>query len=150
MKTLLIIIFSIGLFAKEPKPFSTSKYFIEGYDPVTYISDNKATKGSKKFSLKHKGIDVLFSSEENLKLFKANPEKYWPQYNGYCAYALAIDNGLVEVNPKTFKVINGKTYLFYNDAPGFFSTNTLEKWNEEKDDKQIELANSFYAEILKD
>lgn len=97
---------------------------IHGYDPVAYLAENTAKEGRKDLSAKHDGVTYLFSSAENLEKFKKDPLSYIPAYGGWCAYAMA-DNEKVDIDPKTFKVIGGKTYLFYNGLWG----NTLEKWN---------------------
>lgn len=104
-----------------------------GYDVVSYIKSNKAMKGDKKYFVQNESSTYYFSSVENKNLFKANPEKYLPVYGGWCAYAMGKDGSLVDINPETFKVINGKTYLFYNK----FVTNTLNDWN--KDEKNLKL-----------
>lgn len=101
---------------------------IDGYDPVVYITQNKAKKGSKSFSLYHQGVTYYFSSAANKNTFKSNPSKYEPQYGGWCAYAMGKDGSKVEIDPETFKVVNGKTYLFYN----FFFNNTLTDWNKDE------------------
>ncbi len=98
---------------------------ISGYDPVSYITQQKAIEGSKTFAYNFNGINYYFSSATNLNLFKAAPEKYEPAYGGWCAYAMGNTGEKVEVDPETFKVINGKTYLFYN----FYFNNTLKTWN---------------------
>ena len=54
-----------------------------------------------------------FSSDANLELFKSNPEKYAPQYGGYCAYGVATDS-LVKVDPDQFTIYDGKLYLNYD------------------------------------
>ncbi len=86
---------------------------IVGYDPVAYFTAGKPVKGQDEFTTEWMGAKWKFSSEENLALFKANPEKYAPQYGGYCAYGVAKD-GLVSIEPDKFKVIDGKLYLNYN------------------------------------
>ena len=97
-----------------------------GYDLVSYIEDQKAVKGKKEFVSEYKGHKVKFSSAKNKELFQKDPEKYIPAYNGWCAYAIAKDNGsFVEINPKAFKVVNGRTHLFYKN----FFANTLKRWN---------------------
>ena len=98
----------------------------EGYDVVTYFN-NEALKGDKKITASYEGVAYKFSSEGNKQIFEANPSKFIPQYGGYCAYAVGIKSDKIGVNPKTFQIINGKLYLFYNS----FGVNTLEKWNEE-------------------
>lgn len=97
---------------------------MEGYDPVSYF-DNKPTKGAPEIKLSYKGVIYLFTSEQNLAKFKASPEKYEPAYGGWCAYAMGESGEKVKIDPKTFKITEGKLYLFYN----FHGTNTLTDWN---------------------
>ncbi|HZE82850.1 MAG TPA: YHS domain protein, partial [Puia sp.] len=54
---------------------------------------------------------------------------YEPQYGGWCAYAMGKDGSKVEVDPGTFKIVNGKLFLFYNR----FFNNTLKTWNKDED-----------------
>ena len=102
--------------------------WVDGYDAVAYLTTNKATKGDKAFTATYQGATFRFASEANKKLFVAAPEKYLPAYGGWCAYAMGANGEKVEVNPKTFKIIGGKTYLFYNK----FFTNTLDGWNKDE------------------
>ncbi len=86
---------------------------ILGYDPVAYFTAGKPVKGQDRFATDWKGAKWKFSSQGNLDLFKSNPEKYAPQYGGYCAYGVAQDN-LVSIEPDKFTVRDGKLYLNYN------------------------------------
>ena len=101
-------------------------YVAEGYDVVAYF-ENKAIEGDTKFTTRYDGVNYKFSSQKNLDLFNKNPEKYIPQYGGYCAYAVGAKNEKVSINPETFEVKDGKLYLFYNA----WGTNTLELWQKE-------------------
>lgn len=103
---------------------------IQGYDPVAYFS-NKALKGDKQFTANYKGVVYYFSSESNKNNFLKNPSKYEPQYGGWCAFAMGDNGKKVEIDPETFKIIDGSLYLFYN---AFFN-NTLKSWN--KDEKNL-------------
>ena len=86
---------------------------IRGYDPVAYFTDNKPVKGKEELASEWNGAKWLFANKANLDLFKANPDKYAPQYGGYCAYGVAVDN-LVSIEPNKFTIINGKLYLNYD------------------------------------
>ena len=103
---------------------------IDGYDLVGYF-EGSATKGNKKFASSYEGTEFWFSSNAHLKSFEENPEKYLPQYGGYCAFAIADYAEKVKIDPKTYKVTNGKLYLFYN----FNFQNTLVPW--EKNEKEL-------------
>lgn len=115
---------------QRKKQFNISKsgLAIEGYDPVSYFTKSKAEKGSSKWAVLHNGVTYYFSSEENKELFKTNPSKYEPQYGGWCAYAMGANGEKVEVDPETFKILNGKLYLFYHS----WTNNTLTKWNKDE------------------
>lgn len=103
---------------------------IQGYDPVAYFS-NKALKGDKKYSTNYMGVYYYFSSESNKNYFLKNPSKYEPQYGGWCAFAMGDYGKKVEIDPETFKIVDGSLYLFYN---AYFN-NTLKSWN--KDEKNL-------------
>lgn len=103
---------------------------LEGYDVVSYFS-NKPIKGNKKYSVTSQGIIYWFISETTRDIFAANQEKYKPQFGGWCAYAMGEKGEKVNVDPETFKILDGKLYLFYN---AYFN-NTLKSWN--KDEKNL-------------
>ena len=98
---------------------------IKGYDPVAYFTQNKAVKGKKELAISHQGVLYYFSSVENKEAFRAAPFKYEPEYGGWCAYAMGNSGDKVSIDPETFKLVNGKLYLFYNR----YFTNTLKDWN---------------------
>ncbi|MEM6807477.1 MAG: YHS domain-containing (seleno)protein [Bacteroidota bacterium] len=114
----------------DAKHFNTSskKIGAEGYDLVAYFSDEKAVEGEKDYKGEYSGITYLFSSEANAVVFSQNPKKYLPQYGGWCAYAMGATGDKVEVDPETFKIVDGKLYLFYNK----YFNNTLKQWNEDE------------------
>jgi len=139
-KTLLLLIigFASQIFAQTNS--QRTKHFnlenglaIQGYDPISYFSLNKAVKGEKKFSIKHNGVTYYFSSQSNKEMFVKNPSKFEPQYGGWCAYAMGDKGEKVEIDPETFKIVGGKLYLFYN---AYFN-NTLKDWN--KDEKNLKV-----------
>jgi YHS domain-containing protein len=101
------------------------KVAIQGYDPVAYFKQNKPTKGKKELSASYEGVIYYFSTQANKDAFAKNPASFEPQYGGWCAFAMGDYNEKVEVNPETFKILDGKLYLFYN---AYFN-NTLKSWN---------------------
>jgi hypothetical protein len=86
---------------------------IRGYDPVAYFTDSKPTKGDPKFSYSWGGASWQFASAEHRDLFGQSPEKYAPQYGGYCAYAVS-EGHTAEIDPNAWKVVDGKLYLNYS------------------------------------
>lgn len=104
---------------------------LSGYDPVSYFVSNEPKLGDKKLSAKHQGVIYHFSSQKNKDTFLKSPASYLPQYGGWCAFAMGDYGEKVEVNPKTFKIVDGKLYLFYNSL----LNNTLKNWN--KNEKKL-------------
>jgi YHS domain-containing protein len=82
-----------------------------GHDVVSYFTDGRHHKGDPAIKSVHKGVTFRFANAEHKKLFDAAPEKYIPQFGGYCA------NGIVYGIPwggnvDTWKIIDGKLYIF--------------------------------------
>jgi len=117
---------------------------IQGYDPVSYFKQNKAVKGKKEISASYEGIIYQFSSVSNKEIFSKNPGSFEPQYGGWCAYAMGSAGEKVEINPETFKIIDGKLYLFYN---AFFN-NTLKSWNKDENSLKAK-ADANWKKIIK-
>jgi YHS domain-containing protein len=112
---------------------------IKGYDTVAYFTENKPVEGKEQFSTEYMQAKWLFSSQENLQLFKENPEKYAPQYGGYCAYAVS-QNSTASIKPELFTIQNGKLYLNYNESIN-------QKWAANKVEF-IELADKHWPSLL--
>lgn len=101
-------------------------YIANGYDLVSYFLGTPM-KGKKEHVYQYEDIKLKFTNQSNLDLFKNEPEKYLPQYGGWCAYAIGAKDKKVKINPATFEITDNKLYLFYNS----WGTNTLENWREE-------------------
>ncbi|GGH21300.1 YHS domain-containing (seleno)protein [Dyadobacter endophyticus] len=130
----LFLVLSATAFAQTPEVrkkqynLESSGLAIGGYDPVAYFTMNKAVEGKKELSANYDGITYRFASKQNKDEFTRNPARYEPQFGGWCAYAMGKKGEKVEIDPETFKVLNGKLYLFYNK---YFS-NTLKSWNQDE------------------
>ena len=116
---------------------------LDGYDPVSYF-DGKPREGDSRFKFTYKDIVYQFASASNLDRFKENPEKFEPAYGGWCAYAMGENGEKVKVDPETFKIIDGRVYLFYN----FWGNNTLESWNKEEK-KLKQMADHNWLDIVR-
>ena len=101
---------------------------LQGYDPVAYFKSGKAVKGNPDLVFTYLGVTYQFATDMNRSAFKDHPEKYEPQYGGWCAFAMGDYGKKVEVDPETFKIKDGKLYLFYNKT----FTNTLPLWNKDE------------------
>lgn len=99
---------------------------LHGYDPVAYFKDGKPVVGDGRISAAHNGAAYYFANEENRTAFKAAPDKYVPQFGGYCAYGVSVGKKF-DGNPHIWKIVDGKLYLnlnqqiaeaFEKDVPG--------------------------------
>jgi len=125
--TLIALLISITSLNAQSIDYNLKKgYVAEGYDVIEYFNNN-AVEGKKSFSTTHDNVNYKFSSQKNLDTFLKTPEKYVPQYGGYCAYAVAVKSKKVGIDPETFEIRDGKLYLFYNS----WGTNTLDLWKKE-------------------
>lgn len=107
---------SVSVHALEPTYTALfSSNAIKGYDTVAYFTQGKPVQGSEKYSTEYNTATWLFASQENLELFVSNPEKYAPQYGGYCAYAVS-QNSTASIKPELFTIVDGKLYLNYNQS----------------------------------
>jgi YHS domain-containing protein len=88
---------------------------LKGYDPVAYFNQGRPVKGAAEFSHGWMGATWYFSSSANRDLFAADPERYAPQFGGYCAWA--VSNGYTaDVDPEAWKIVDGKLYLNYSKS----------------------------------
>lgn len=99
--------------AQQSEIFAPGGKAIKGYDPVAFFRESKAIKGADSLTYQYKDATWLFSSKENLKAFKVSPEKYAPQYGGYCAYGTAQGHK-APTQTDTWTVVNDKLYFNYN------------------------------------
>ncbi len=113
---------------------------ILGYDTVAYFTEGKPVKGQDGFVTEWMGAKWKFASQAHLDLFKATPEKYAPQYGGYCAYGVSQDN-LVTIEPDKFKIVDGKLYLNYDAS-------VQDKWQKDIAG-YIKQADAKFANLLK-
>jgi YHS domain-containing protein len=99
--------------AQKADTYSSWGSAIRGYDPVAYFTEARPVKGSSQYKHEWKGATWRFASAANRDAFAAAPEKYAPQYGGYCAYGVA--NGYtVSTVPEAWTVVEGKLYLNYS------------------------------------
>lgn len=103
---------------------------LRGVDPVSYFTKGAPIDGDFSITEVHNGATYRFATEENRELFKQNPEKYLPQYGGFCAFGTAM-GVKVDGDPDLWKIVDGKLYLnlsqsiqerWNKDVSGFIST----------------------------
>ncbi|MFN7020004.1 MAG: YHS domain-containing (seleno)protein [Phycisphaerales bacterium] len=98
---------------------------VQGYDVVAYFMEDKARKGDPKFVSEYRGVTYRFSSAKNRDAFNAAPVSYLPTFGGWCASAIGAKGEKVEIDPTSFKVKDGRLFLFYK---GIFA-DALKDWN---------------------
>ncbi len=90
------------------------KLAIKGYDPVAYFTLGRATPGTTEFEHVWHNMRWRFATKEHRDRFVADPVRYAPQYDGFCAMGLAMDGKKYEVDPEAWAVVEGKLYLTFN------------------------------------
>ena len=105
---------------------SPGRRALSGYDPVSYFTAGHPERGSAEFSFPFDDTTYWFASEAHRKMFAADPERYAPQFNGYCA--LSVSRGLkVEADPEAWTISNGKLFVFGSkNAVSEFKANASE------------------------
>ena len=128
--------------AENPEIFANFRngVAIFGYDPVAYFTDGAAREGDPAHALEWKGATWHFVSAENRDAFAANPERYAPQYGGYCAYAIAKGSAK-EADPKVFTIVDDKLYL--NLSP-----NVKKVWEEDMHDLIVSADNNWPEALI--
>jgi YHS domain-containing protein len=119
---LILTLLSAPVLAAELVNVSgASRVALDGYDPVAFFTDSRPVNGSPFIKTMYRGADYFFASEEHKKLFTGNPDKYAPQYGGFCAFGVGLD-AIFPVDINTWQIRNGKLYLNLNH-------DILEKFN---------------------
>lgn len=108
-----LVITGMAAYGQQTVIFQTEGKAINGYDVVAYYNVGQPVKGNDSLSFQWSNSTWLFSSTANLELFRQNPEKYAPQYGGYCAYGTA-GGYKAPTQPNAWAIVNGKLYFNYN------------------------------------
>jgi hypothetical protein len=117
----LLLLSGLGGIAAGESP--VSDIAIKGYDSVAYFQAGKALKGNESFTFRWHNLTWYFQSKENRDLFATGPERFAPQYDGYCAWALTEERKAV-TDPEVWKIVGGKLYLNCSMA-------AFEKWSKD-------------------
>ena len=110
----IILLFNAQAWSVDPV-FNQRGIAIRGYDPVAYFTDDKPIKGDPSYVHRWMGTSWQFASKSNFESFVNNPEKYAPQYGGYCAYA-ASSGYIAPTDPNAWTIHNDKLYLNYSKS----------------------------------
>lgn len=101
---------------KEKKHFNnlnSEGVILDGYDPVAFFTQNKPVKGNPVYQYSYNDAIYYFFSQENLETFKTAPEKYKPQFGGWCAYAVSLGR-VAPIDVNTFSIVEGKLVVQHN------------------------------------
>ena len=96
-------------------PSAAPRLALKGYDPVAYFTAGAPTMGRPEFEVLHDGVRYQFASAQNRDLFKADPDRYAPQFGAACAYTMSLGQRR-EADPTQWLIANGKLYVFAGPA----------------------------------
>lgn len=122
VKVFLLFVAMVFSFSISQAQKFDGKYFnnvdangviLDGYDAVAFFTDNKPVKGDAKFQFMYEDATYQFASQEHLDLFKANPDKYKPQFGGWCAYAVSLGR-IAPIDVNTFSIVDGRLVIQHN------------------------------------
>lgn len=139
MAALLAVLPTVA-FAAGPVNVDAQGVALKGYDPVAYIEVGRPVKGKPEYSARFNGAVYWFSSLTHQQAFKADPQRYEPQFGGYCAYGVA-QGAKPDIDPNAFAIADGKLYLnlspavqkrWQADIPGYI-TQATKNWITLKD-----------------
>lgn len=121
-----------------------SNIALQGYSPVSYLDLGLAQMGNKAYKSEHEKVLYYFTSAEQKALFDKNPEKYLPQYGGFCAFGVYA-GAKFRVDPNKFLVKDGKYYLYLNNV----ELDALQLWITEDHKKLMGTANENWKKLSK-
>lgn len=145
--TLLFFLLSATGAHAQVDPVNKDGIALAGYDVVSYFQQPKPLKGVANFQSEYNQVKYFFATRENQNLFEATPQKFIPQYDGYCALAVSYGKK-ISIDPQTFKITDAKLYLFFNGKTSRGKVNSLEVWNK-NEDKLLKKADSVWPDVKK-
>src|SRR5512134_970368 len=94
-------------------PNGSGDLALRGYDAVAYHTEGRPVAGRAEFEYRWNGARWRFASAAGRDRFAASPERYAPQFGGYCAYA--VSRGYTaDVDPEAWRIVDGALYLNYS------------------------------------
>jgi hypothetical protein len=99
--------------AETPRVFADEGVAIRGADPVAYFTQGRPVAGSPDHAVAWGGAIWRFATAENRAAFEMDPERYAPQYGGWCAWAVAEGYTASSV-PEAWEIVDGKLYLNFS------------------------------------
>ena len=111
--TILAAVILVNAHAQRSQVYIANGKAIKGYDPVAFFTESKPVMGQDSLTLQWNGAAWYFADRKNLESFRSAPERYAPQYGGYCAYGTAQGHK-APTEADTWTVLDGKLYFNYN------------------------------------
>lgn len=132
----IALLMTLSGIAQDKKAYNidNSNIALEGYSPVSYLELGLAQKGIKQFKSEYDKVVYYFTSAEQKEAFDENPQKYLPQYGGYCAFGVYA-GAKFRPDPNKFIVKDGKYFLYL--------------YNLELDAQQLWLAENNHNKLMK-
>ena len=123
--------------AQNTSPIAGQRVALKGYDPISYFTDGKPEKGSSEFTFAFDDTTYWFKNAEHREKFAGDPERYAPQFDGYCAVQLSRGRK-VEADPEAWTITNGKLYVFsgkggvpkFQEQPVAIAEKAGENWHQ--------------------
>ena len=141
--TLLMIVQMVNAQKFQGKYFNNvdaGGVILDGYDPVAFFTDNKPVKGDPQFQFTYDEATYYFASQQHLDLFKANPQKYQPQFGGWCAYAISLGR-IAPIDVNTFSIVNGRLVIQHNQR-------AVNGWNKDVPGNLVK-ADKYWPDVAK-
>ncbi len=134
---------SLALFAQNnPKTLldlNSKGVILNGYDPVAFFADNKPLVGNPQYQTNYEGAIYYFTNQAHLDSFKTNPDKFKPQFGGYCAYAVSLGR-TAPIDVNTFSIVEGRLVLQHNQR-------AVDGWNKDAPGN-LKLADQYWPEVV--
>lgn len=140
--SLAITLFTTLVMQGQVKSFNNVNadgVILDGYDPVAFFTDHKPVKGDPSLSFVFDNATYYFASAEHLSLFKQNPEKYKPQFGGWCAYAVSLGR-VAPIDVNTFSIVDGRLFIQHNQR-------AVDGWNKDVTGN-IGKADKYWPQVL--
>ncbi len=125
--------------AEQAQVFAEDGVAIKGADPVAYFEQSEFVEGLSAFEHEWMGVTWRFANAENRDRFISEPERYMPQYGGYCAWAVS-QGQTAPIDPTAWAVVDGKLYLNYD-------ARIQERWQQDIPGN-IEKADTNWPDVL--
>ena len=107
------------LWAQDTDQANLPRLALKGYDPVAYFTDGRPTLGKAEFESTWDEARYRFASDQHMSMFRGDPDRYAPQYDGSCAAALVL-GVKIEANPENWLISDGRLFVFATKTPASF------------------------------